>query len=75
MAKLKGMGIGERPKVIDVTPRYYRARLRNPREFTKLRIKDIGRSGHTKLIVGRPKGMTATRTQSVLIPRGDVRLR
>ncbi len=71
MWKLKKEGFRKKPKEIGVTPTYFRARMKDPKEFKKgsLRTHDIGRKGGTKLIIGRPHGMTTTRTQSVLIER------
>lgn len=68
---------------IDETKRYVRVRIRNPSEFRKnamklkgggrstFATKDVGRTGYTKLVVGKPKGQTRTRTQAILYSKKD----
>jgi len=67
---------------IHITKKYIRKRVRNPKQFDSksLRIKDIGRKGFTKIIVGCPKGKydakkkrckVGMKTQSILMSRKD----
>ncbi len=60
------------------TKRYKRIRVKSPSYFDKksLRIKDVGRKGFTKIIVGCKKGKfkkgrcsIGTKTQAVLLNR------
>lgn len=74
MAKLNQSGVRDKPIRIDVSKNFYRARIRNPTGFSKLRWKDVGKPGHTRIIVGRLKGKTTTTTQSVIIPKRDIRI-
>ena len=70
MAMLRKKGIRDRPIEYAKTDRYHRIRLRHPGTFQQgsLRTIDPGRPGGMKLIIGRPKGISTTRTQAVLIP-------
>ncbi|MBA7623842.1 hypothetical protein ES703_31241 [subsurface metagenome] len=45
-------------KKVHLTKRYKRTRIKDPKKFDKrsLRIKDVGRKGFTKIIVGCPRG-------------------
>ena len=63
---------------------YIRQRVKSPKKFDKrsLRIKDVGRPGGTKIIVGCPKGKydpkrkrckVGTQTQAILKERTKVR--
>lgn len=58
---------------VDLTKRYARFRQRDPTLFVKgtLRTKDIGRTGHSKLIVGKLRSTKQFTIQSVLIDRKD----
>ena len=51
------------------TTRYERIRIRDPRRFAEFRIKDIGRKGYSKIIVGRLRNTRRWVTQAVLISR------
>lgn len=55
------------------TKKYVRYRIQDPKKFQKgsFRTVDVGRKGHTKIIVGRPKGKTTTKVQAVIISRKD----
>ena len=55
----------------DMTKKYARHRIEDPSHFDKLRTKDIGRKGHTKIILGRVKGTNTWKPQSVLVTRED----
>jgi hypothetical protein len=58
---------------IHYTKHYARERLRNPSEFQKssFRTYDVGRKGHTKIIIGKLKSTGKWRTQAVLHSRKD----
>jgi len=58
---------------IHYTKHYARERLRNPSEFQKssFRTYDVGRKGHTKIIIGKLKSTGKWRTQAVLHSRTD----
>lgn len=73
MMKLRKARFKQKPKEIGVGKKYFRARMEHPKTFKKgsFRIKDVGRKGGIKIIIGRPKGKKTTRTQSVLIPKGQ----
>ncbi len=45
-------------KKVHITKNYKRTRVKSPKKFDKrsIRTKDVGRKGHTKIIVGCPKG-------------------
>lgn len=69
---------------VHLTKRYRRIRVKSPSKFDKrsLRIKDVGRKGYTKIIVGCPKGKydpkkkrckVGTQTQAILKPRNKRR--
>ena len=57
------------------TKRYNRYRVESPTHFTAFRLKDVGRIGHTKLVIGktkkkyREKGKSAWKVQSVIKER------
>lgn len=70
---------------IHYTQKYKRIRIRSPNYFDRrsLRVKEVGRKGFTRLIVGCPKGeynaknqrcKVGTRTQSILLSRKDFRI-
>lgn len=71
MAKLKEKGFRQNPIKISGEGKYYRARMINPKKFQKgsFRVVDVGKKGHTKIIVARPIGNTTTKTQAVLISK------
>lgn len=56
---------------VHYTEKYARYRQKNPSLFQKgsFRIIDVGRPGHTKLIIGKLKGKTTTTVQSILKER------
>jgi len=65
-----------------LTKKYLRIRVKDPKKFDKrsFRIKDVGREGYTKIIIGCPKGKydpkkkkckVGTQTQSILLNRKD----
>ena len=49
----------------------FRIRVRQPSMFSNLRTKDVGMKGGLQLIVGRPKGKTRTKTQSIRVSTMD----
>ncbi len=65
-----------------LTKKYLRVRVKNPKKFDRrsFRIKDVGRKGFTKIIIGCPKGKydakkkkckVGTKTQAILLNRKD----
>jgi len=58
---------------VHLTKRYARYRLKSPSKFRKGTFKtlDVGRKGHTKIIIGRPRGKETTEAQAILISRKD----
>lgn len=56
---------------LDRTKTQFRIRVRSPSKFSKLRTKDVGRSGGLMLIVGRSKGKRTTKTQSIRVSTKD----
>lgn len=58
---------------VHLTKRYARYRIKSPSKFQKGTFKtiDVGRIGHTKIIIGRPKGQETTEAQAVLISIKD----
>lgn len=56
---------------VHLTKRYARYRQVEPSKFIKgsFRTLDVGRPGHTKLIIGRLKGKKTTTVQSILKER------
>lgn len=60
---------------IEVTKRFVRVRVRDPKVFKKstFRTHDIGRKGHSKRIAGIRKKTGKWGTQSFLISRSDLR--
>jgi len=70
-------------KKVHITKRFKRIRVKSPKYFDKrsFRIKDIGRPGFTKIIVGCKKGKfkkgrctIGTQTQAVLLSRKDFKI-
>ena len=55
--------------------RYWHIRIRNPRNFTKIRTQDIGRRGHTLRRAGFHKTKRRWMTTSFLIAKEDARLK
>lgn len=57
----------------DLTKHFARYRQRDPEQFVKgtMRTKDVGREGHSKLIVGKLRASQKYAIQSVLIDRKD----
>ena len=56
---------------VHITRNFARYRLRDPKDFEKLRIKDVGRKGHTKFILGKVKGRNEWKIQAILISIAD----
>jgi hypothetical protein len=56
---------------VHLTKQYARYRLRDPREFSAFRTKDVGRVGHTKIVVGKLRKGGQWVTQSILVNRND----
>lgn len=56
---------------VHLTKQYARYRLKDPKKFSAFRIKDVGRIGHTKIIVGKLKRSGKWVTQSILVNRKD----
>lgn len=67
---------------VHYTKKYKRIRIKSPKIFDKrsFRIKDVGREGFTKIIIGCPRGKwddkkkrckVGTQTQAVLLNRKD----
>lgn len=56
-----------------LTKSYARYRLEEPSHFQKgsFRTLDVGRKGHTKVVIARPIGKSTTQTQAVLVARKD----
>ena len=54
------------------TKKYVRYRVRNPKSFRKdsFRTLDVGRKGHSKVIIGKTKS-GKVKTQSILLSRKD----
>jgi len=71
MAKLKEGGFRQTPKKITAEGQFFRARMINPNKFQKgsFRTVDVGKKGHTKIVIARPIGKRITATQAVLIPK------
>ena len=70
---------------IHTTKKYHRVRVKSPKSFDSksLRVKDVGRKGFTKIVVGCPKGKydskkkrckVGTKTQAILLSRKDFRI-
>jgi len=55
---------------IDISPSFIHVRVRNPHLFSKFRTKDVGRPGHTKIIVGKLRTGNWT-VQKYLLSRKD----
>lgn len=60
---------------VDVTAKYLRIRVANPKNFMKgtLRTHDIGRKGHSKRIAGVHKYTGRWETQSWLLLKKDIK--
>ncbi len=56
---------------VDLTKKYARFRQFPPSRFSKFRTVDIGRKGHTKIIIGKEKKTGKWETQSMLMDRKD----
>jgi hypothetical protein len=58
---------------VELTDRYLRIRVRDPKLFKTFRTDDIGRPGHSKRIAGIRKKTGKWETQSWLIDRKDLK--
>lgn len=70
MSKLREEGFAQKPIKITKEANFYRARIEEPSKFQRksFRTMDIGRKGHTRIIIAKPISKKTTRTQSILIP-------
>ncbi len=74
MVKLREKGFKQQPKKITAEGQFFRARIRNPNQFQKgsFRTVDVGKKGHTKIVIARPLRKRTTTTQAILIPKRDI---
>lgn len=58
---------------VELTSRYLRIRLEDPRKFKKFRTHDVGRKGHSKRLAGLSKRTGKWETQAWLLSRADLK--
>lgn len=62
---------GFKTRKADLTKGFVRFRQEDPKKFKRFRVIDVGRPGHTKLVIGvLPSGKT--KVQSVIVARKDL---
>lgn len=58
---------------IEITDKYLRIRLKDPKLFSKIRTQDVGRKGHSKRLAGYNRKTKEWETQAWLINRKDLK--
>jgi len=60
---------------VELTKKYLRIRIADPKRFSKIRTDDIGRKGHSLRLAGINKKIGKWETQAWLIDRKDIEKR
>ena len=60
---------------VELTKKYLRIRVKDPKRFSKIRTDDIGRKGHSLRLAGINKKTGKWETQAWLIDRKDIEKR
>jgi len=60
---------------VELTKKYLRIRIADPKRFSKIRTDDIGRKGHSLRLAGVNKKTGKWETQAWLIDRKDIEKR
>lgn len=60
---------------VELTKKYLRIRIADPKRFSKIRTDDIGRKGHSLRLAGINKKTGKWETQAWLIDRKDIEKR
>jgi len=58
---------------IEITDKYLRIRVRDPKKFSKIRTDDIGRKGHSLRLAGLNPKTGRWETQAWLVDRKDIK--
>lgn len=58
---------------VDITNKYLRIRVRDPKSFSKIRTDDIGRKGHSLRLAGLNRKTGKWQTQAWLVSKKDIK--